>query len=298
MACALMTIVSLVCLILKYDKYRALVMAIGQSNLDNKTNVQCPTADNKNSLGWTNCTVVPGCEETHDNLQKAWSGKGVHQTHIDMSKISSQDLTCLNYLVYTAITHARSVCTNVSTKVPPSRVPIIQKTGTQQPIPSHYKNGAPESWWGSEAAQYCPTGSACLPGPKLRLQPNPQVQFVNEDGGGDDFERELHYNNHTKYTGSSCLFGAKGVSVYDIAQIWMATFPKSSIDTCAAALISTQGECITGQLKPTPDADGRQYPGVDIVVHCTHCIYTAHSMHCTQYVLHTVCTKCKAFYTP
>jgi len=237
-----------------YDKYRALPMQIGQAMAEPR---YCPTSDIKNSLGWFNCTIVPNCERTVLNLGKAYTGSG---THIDVSMLTENDLACLNYLAYTAIDHARQVCTAVKTKAP--SVPAPKKTGMQSPIPSNYVNGAPPSWWSSEAAKYCPKNSVCLPGPKIAMQPNPQVQFLAPDAGGDALEKELVYSvNETYYTKPGCLFGAQEVSVYDIAQVWQTTFPHSSIDTCAAAIISTQGECVTGMLDLTKPLAGRRYPG-------------------------------------
>jgi hypothetical protein len=273
-----------------YDKYRALAMAVGQSWKD----PDCAASDGQNSLGWTTnpksgssssssssgstgsdtdtrssssasktCAVVPGCEHTAEHLAAAYAGSG---THVDMGKLSANDLACMNYLAYTAIDHARTVCTHVHDKTPSHNVPLIKKTGQQKPIPSDYVNGAPPSWWASEAAGYCPKESVCLPGPKTPIVSNDaysgQVQFVMERGGAEEFEAEMDYDvNSTDYTADECQSGAETVSVYDIATVWYATFPTSSIDTCAAALISTQGECVTGQLEPTPRRAGRPYPG-------------------------------------
>ena len=144
----------------------------------------------------------------------------------------------MNYLAYTAIADARRVCTAVKTNA--KSVPPSKKSGLQSPIPSNYVNGAPRSWWSSKSAKYCPKNTVCLPGPKIEVQSNPQVQFIAADAGGDAMEDELRYRNTSVYTHNGCLFGAQGVSVYDIAQVWQTTFPQSSIDTCAAALISTQ----------------------------------------------------------
>ena len=205
-------------------------------------------------------------------MQKAYTGTG---THIDVKQLNEQDFSCLNYLAFTAIDHARGVCTAVKTRA--RTVPPAKKTGEQSPLPADYVHGAPAEWWSSEAAKYCPKNTVCLPGPKIELQPNPQVgvchppdhrpippvfssarsaegaltsslcllflvqvQFIAVDGGGDAYEEELRYSNDSFYYDKGCLFGAQGVSLYDIAQVWQATFPKSSIDTCAAALISTQ----------------------------------------------------------
>lgn len=96
-----------------YDKYRALAMEIGQ----NMSDPSCGTSDMKNSLGWSQkCSIVTGCEATHDHLKAAYTAPG---THIDMRKVSETDLSCLNYMAYTAIAHARKVCTMVKGRKTP-----------------------------------------------------------------------------------------------------------------------------------------------------------------------------------
>ena len=282
-----------------YDKYRALVMLIGQ---ESSGSCKGPT-EQQNSLGYGSCELVKGCGTTSSDLiTKANIPKGKHDSPPPFQNLDISAQSCLNYLAFSAIKHATQICNVVkndmlSEKI--STVPPLKSLGpeTVNIFDEDYYMGVPKKYWdnkyfkheyfntkslfnqsdcsdcgppgpapGPGSTYFCPKDTVCLPGPKFKTKSNPQIQSLGDIDsdklGADVYEDWFKYDvSTTVYDPKLCQFDHLTSSAYDIAQIWLTTFPKSDINTCAAALISTQGECITGDKKPTIPSPARHYPG-------------------------------------